>query len=68
MTELENTLTENQKDMHRLNNLIGAIPVETMMNNSEAVGQHLFAEVDRCKAIALTLGMVKEADGYGQAD
>ncbi|WP_283593233.1 hypothetical protein [Limosilactobacillus galli] len=61
MTELENTLTENQKDMHRLNNLIGAIPVETMMNNSEAVGQHLFAEVDRCKAIALTLGMVKEA-------
>lgn len=61
MTELENTLTENQKDMDRLNNLVKVIPVETMMKNSEAVGQHLFAEVDRCKAIALTLGMVKEA-------
>ena len=51
MTELENTLTENQKDMHRLNNLIGAIPASN----------YLFMEFDRCKAIALTLGMVKEA-------
>lgn len=61
MTELENTLAKNQEDMDQLNNLIMAIPVEAMMNNPEAVGQHLFAEVDRCKAIALTLGMVKEA-------
>lgn len=64
MTELENTLTKNQEDMDQLNNLIMAIPVEAMMNNPEAVGQHLFTEVDRCKAIALTLGMVKEESSW----
>ena len=64
MTELENTLTKNQEDMDQLNNLIMAIPVEAMMNNPEAVGQHLFTEVDRCKATALTFGMVKEESSW----
>lgn len=68
MTELENTLKENQKDMNRLNSLIKVIPVETMMKNSKAVGKYLFAEIDRCKAIKFNLGMAKEADGYGQAN
>lgn len=64
MTELENTLAENQKDMDRLNDLVKVIPVETMMKNSEAVGKYLFTEIDRCKAVQSNLGMVKEAQSW----
>ena len=64
MTELENTLTNNKKDMKQLNNLIKAIPAEAMMKNSEPVGKYLFAEIDRCKAVQFNLGMVKEAQSW----
>ena len=61
MNELNKAIKRNQQDMNQLNDLINATPAETLLANPEAASNHLIAEVDRCKAIALTLGMVKEA-------
>lgn len=61
MNELNKAIKRNQQDMNQLNDLINATPAETLLANPEAASNHLFAEVDRCKAIALTLGMVKGA-------
>lgn len=61
MDELNEDIKRNQQDMNQLNDLINATPTETLLANPEAVSNHLFAEVDRCKAIALMLGTVKEA-------
>ncbi|MEE6636927.1 hypothetical protein [Limosilactobacillus pontis] len=61
MDELNEDIKRNQQDMNQLNDLINATPTETLLANPEAASNHLFAEVDRCKAIALMLGTVKEA-------
>lgn len=61
MDELNEDIKRNQQDMNQLNDLINATPTETLLTNPEAASNHLFAEVDRCKAIALMLGTVKEA-------
>lgn len=61
MDELNEAIKRNQQDMNRLNDLINVTPTETLLANPEAASNHLFAEVDRCKAIALMLGTVKEA-------
>lgn len=60
MNELNKAIKRNQQDMNQLNDLINATPAETLLANPEAASNYLFMEVDRCKAIALTLGMVKE--------
>lgn len=61
MDELNEAIKRNQQDMNQLNDLINATPTETLLANPEAASNHLFAEVDRCKAIALMLCTVKEA-------
>lgn len=61
MDELNEDIKRNQQDMNQLNDLINATPTETLLANPEAASNYLFAEVDRCKAIALMLGTVKEA-------